>query len=87
MASRDWLLYDRGDLRRLRACIWMSLLDCWTTRRRLAAPADCLILLPPGWRVTWESAFYSNFLAEDRMRMTNFLRSSSTFETERNPGN
>jgi superfamily II DNA helicase RecQ len=44
-----------------------------TYSSRDGAPADCLIMLPPGWRITWGSGFYSNFLTEDCMRMTNFL--------------
>jgi hypothetical protein len=47
------------------------LLDCWITRNGDGVPADGLILLPPGWRIT---GFCSNFLADDRMRMTSFLR-------------
>jgi hypothetical protein len=91
MASGDWLPYGRGDFRvkcwrrlRLRALNYASgaptgLLDYAQETGhagRDGAPVDCLILLPPGWRVTWESGFYNNFLAENRMRMTNFLRSS-----------
>ncbi len=40
--------------------------------------AECTTLLAPGWRVSWDTGFRSNFHAQDSTQMTQFLTPGSS---------
>jgi len=45
---------------------------------RDGARAECIVLLPPRWEVTWARGFQTDFLVEDCRQMTQYLQSSAT---------